>query len=70
MRIVRIIATGFLFLQLGCIHSSGPRVRVAWNDVAVCKHCNCYMPAQLPEDAPCPVCECGKQAALCFRGRK
>ena len=57
------------FLIAGCAHSHGQAMRFAQGDVAVCKHCNCYMPAHLEPDAPCTVCECHYPAAACYRGK-
>ena len=54
-------------LLTGCAH--GQALRFAQGDVALCKHCNCYMPAHLAPDAPCSVCECHYPAAACYRGK-
>ncbi len=35
----------------------------------LCKHCNCYMPADVDPDRKCTVCNCGYRAGKCYRGR-
>ena len=55
----------------GCART--PPVRIARADVeqmaALCKHCNCYMPAAVDPESQCAVCNCGYTAARCVRGR-
>lgn len=36
----------------------------------LCKHCNCYMPADADPAAPCTVCNCGYKNAQCIRGKR
>ncbi len=35
----------------------------------LCKHCNCYMPADVDLESKCTVCNCGYRAGKCYRGR-
>jgi len=35
----------------------------------LCKHCNCYMPADVDPESKCTVCNCGYRAGKCYRGR-
>ena len=35
----------------------------------LCKHCNCYMPADVDPESNCTVCNCGYTAGRCVRGR-
>ena len=49
----------------GTLHES----RLASAGEAMCKHCNCLMPAGVDPETTCPVCTCGKRAAHCVRGR-
>jgi hypothetical protein len=42
--------------------------RWADSEFVICKHCNCFMPADIPPDSICPVCDCGYTAAECQTG--
>ena len=35
----------------------------------LCKHCNCYMPADVDPGSKCTVCNCGYTAGRCVRGK-
>ena len=56
-------------LLAGCARGT-ERLQVARAEAQVCKHCNCYMPAGIADDAPCTVCNCGYKAGRCTRGRR
>ena len=67
-------AAGLFLLLLaaaGCART--PPVRTARAGVeqmaVLCKHCNCYMPADVDPDSKCTVCNCGYTAARCIRGK-
>ena len=46
-----------------CIARANP------NEMALlCKHCNCYMPADVDPNSTCAVCNCGYRAGKCYRG--
>ena len=49
----------------GCMHSSVSYDLLAKGDVALCKHCNCYMPAHLSAETACPACNCHQPAISC-----
>ena len=61
-----------LVLLAGCAHSRPIAVARACANpagaTAVCKHCNCLMPADAPPDGTCTVCNCGYRNAACVRG--
>lgn len=59
-----------LFSMAGCAHSLAPLTRFAEGGVTLCRHCNCYMPAYLPDDAACPACNCGYAVIGCQHGTK
>ena len=68
---MRIKAFLLLFLtaaSIGCAHSAVSRDMFAKGDVALCKHCNCYMPLGLGASDDCPVCNCKQPAISCYRG--
>ena len=60
-----------LLSAAGCARA--PQVRTARAGVeqmaVLCKHCNCYMPADVDPESKCAVCECGYTAAKCVRGK-
>lgn len=59
-----------LALMAGCATAPrGVRLASAGMPEAMCRHCNCLMPAGIDPDALCPVCECGRKAHECVRGR-
>ena len=64
-----------LFLLLasaaGCAHDAPVRTaRAGVEQMAVlCKHCNCYMPADVDPESHCRACNCGYKAAKCVRGK-
>ena len=69
MKMICWAGMGFFIVLLGCAHTQGPRMTLALgSDPEICKHCNCYMPAHLAEESPCPVCECKYAAGQCSRG--
>ncbi len=53
----------------GCASMSQPRTALASAPQMVCKHCNCFMPADVDPQAACPVCNCHRQTHACRRGR-
>ena len=54
----------------GCAHGSAVSYEMlAKGDVALCKHCNCYMPARLSANASCPTCNCHQPAISCYEGK-
>ena len=57
----------------GCGHGHTALLRTARanpNEMAIlCKHCNCYMPADVDPGSKCKVCNCGYTAAKCVRGK-
>ena len=54
----------------GCAHAADARLaRLARGSAYLCKHCNCYMPADVDQGAMCPVCKCGYPAHACHRER-
>ncbi len=52
----------------GCATPSSSS-RLAGLPEAMCKHCNCLMPAGLDPNGMCPVCDCGRRNHHCVRGR-
>ena len=51
----------------GCAHAPS---RVASAAAYLCKHCNCFMPADADMNKTCPVCRCGYPAHACRRGER
>ncbi|MBI3318174.1 MAG: hypothetical protein HYZ90_03380 [Candidatus Omnitrophica bacterium] len=75
MKSWRGIGVVLLFLA-GCAHAGETPVRLASacpanppGPTVLCKHCNCYMPADADPAAPCTVCNCGYRNAQCVRGK-
>ncbi len=66
MRLVIVSAVWLLILN-GC---AGPSAyaRLASGQEAMCKHCNCLMPAGTDPEHTCPACDCGYVARQCVRG--
>ena len=64
-----VMAIGMLLWLSGCAHLQAPAARLAKSSEYLCKHCNCFMPADVDEQAICPVCDCGYPAHACRRGR-
>ena len=65
---LRRILVAVLLVGAGCagnLHES----RLASAGETMCKHCNCLMPTGLDPERTCPVCNCGKRAHQCVRGR-
>ncbi len=63
-----LVVAAMLLVSAGCagtLHQS----RLASAGEAMCKHCNCLMPAGIDPDTTCPVCKCGLAARQCVRGR-
>ena len=60
-----------VLLLTGCAHGTLVRTaRAGVEQMAVlCKHCNCYMPADVDPGSNCRVCNCGYRAGKCYRGR-
>lgn len=58
-----------LVLLTGCVTTHPAASRMASASAYLCKHCNCFMPADVPEGAICPVCKCGYPAHACHRGQ-
>jgi len=55
-----------VLLLVGCAHS-----QQKWppkTDPFVCKHCNCYMSAQVAPESACTACGCGATALECYEG--
>ena len=66
-RPVKAAAVALLCVLLAGCASSGAPVRLARIEPYICKHCNCYMPAGIADEATCPVCDCKKLAYQCRR---
>ncbi len=60
------VALAALWLS-GCATAQPSRTLASLPE-AMCKHCNCLMPAGIDPEATCPVCNCGKRAHECVRG--
>ena len=60
-----------LLSAAGCASPTPIRIaRAGVEQMAVlCKHCNCYMPADVDPESKCTVCNCGYSAARCVRGK-
>ena len=61
-----------LALLCGCARNpAAVRTALAREDsmALLCKHCNCYMPADVDPESACKVCNCGYKAARCIRGK-
>ena len=57
-----------LLAAAGCA-SAGPTTRLAWDNMATCKHCNCLMLADADPAAKCNVCNCGFANHQCMSKR-
>ena len=68
MRASGMVAISMLTLLAGCAHAL-TSTRLASAPVYLCKHCNCFMPANTDEHAICSVCRCGYPAHACRRGK-
>ncbi len=64
----RWLVLGSLVALAGCAYGDADRVRLAQATTSLCKHCNCFMPANVDPGATCPVCRCGHVAHECHRG--
>ena len=69
MKILLLLPLVFGLVLSGCVHRPGPGLRLAQAEPPLCKHCNCYMPADVADEAACPVCDCGYTAEKCLRGK-
>ena len=66
---VRCLMMGMaLWGTVGC-GATTRTARLAGMPEAMCRHCNCLMPAGTDPHAICKVCDCGKAAHQCMRGR-
>ena len=54
----------------GCAHAGDAHRSLAKASLVMCKHCNCTMPAELPDEAPCPVCKCKLRVQQCRTGAR
>ena len=64
----KLLGLGLFCVALaGCTNQTRQIRLASLAEPEVCKHCNCYMPASLPADAPCTVCNCGTIARDCYR---
>jgi len=69
---VKAAALALALLALaGCARDPAVRTARLHPDemVLLCKHCNCYMPADVDPESKCTVCNCGYKAARCVRGK-
>jgi len=57
-----------MLLVTGCAHQHAAATRLAQDAAYLCKHCNCFMPADVDPQKTCPVCHCGYPAHTCRRG--
>ena len=64
-----LMALGLLLLLTGCARVLSSSTRVATAAAYLCKHCNCFMPADVDQDKVCPVCDCGYLSHACRRGK-
>jgi len=65
MKKTAIVLLGIALASAGC--APAPRLRLARQEAEACKHCNCTMPAGIPRETRCPVCNCGYAADRCYR---
>jgi hypothetical protein len=63
------LMAALLFLCAGCAHAGKPPPQFALGEPLLCRHCNCYLPADADPSALCTVCNCGYRNAECVRGR-
>lgn len=66
MRLALVLA---LFVA-GCAHGPGNALRLARDSGALlCRHCNCFMPADSDLNQICTACDCGYVGHQCIRGK-
>ncbi len=69
MSFLSLFALVSLFALSGCAQNSASGIRLAKVEPHLCKHCNCYMPIYVEDDAVCTVCDCNYQAIRCYRDK-
>lgn len=62
-----IALVGLALLVAGCAGGAKNRILFAEIPQLLCKHCNCYMPADVDMAAMCAVCDCGYRYRDCIR---
>ena len=67
---LKIIVLAAALLLAGCVRLSPTPVQMAKEGQRyLCKHCNCFMPADADLNTICTACDCGYVGYQCIRGK-